>query len=176
MGGQNRVRIIGIDPGLAALGWGVVELDGARFVYKGHGCISTKAGSDTGERLAHIRDSLKAVLDEFLPSETAMEALFFSRNVTSALGVAEVRGIIRLLCRDNGLLLHEYTPNDVKKAATGSARSGKEEVQNFIRIVLGLDFVPKPDHAADALAVAICHCQNRSFKSKSVEPKGFGGL
>lgn len=169
MSGQNRVRILGIDPGLAAVGWGVVDVDGARFVYRGHGFISTKAGSVMGERLALIRDSLLLVIDEYAPSEVAMEALFFSRNVTSALGVAEARGIIRLLCRDKGLTLKEYTPNDVKKAATGSARSGKEEVQNFIRLVLGINFVPKPNHAADALSIALCHGQYRTFCNSSVD-------
>lgn len=168
MRGSERIRVLGIDPGLAAVGWGVVDLDGARFVYRGHGCIATKAGADTGERLAQIRDSLAAVIDEYGPSEAAMESLYFSRNVTSALGVAEARGVIRLACRDRGLGMSEYGPMDVKKAATGSGRSGKEDVQAFVRLVLGLRDIPKPDHAADALAVALCHCQGRAFGLSAV--------
>jgi len=174
--GSESVRVLGIDPGLAAMGWGVVDLDGARVVYRGHGCINTKAGEDVADRLAFIRDSLTAVIAEYAPSEAAMEALFFSRNVTSALGVAEARGVIRLACKDAGLSMREYGPMDVKKAATGSGRSGKEEVQSFVRLVLGLASIPKPDHAADALAVAICHCQGRAVRSALVDASRSGRL
>jgi crossover junction endodeoxyribonuclease RuvC len=176
VGGPSSVRVLGIDPGLAAVGWGVVDLDGARVVYAGHGCFTTKAGDDVADRLAFIRDSLAAVIAEYRPAEAAMEALFFSRNVTSALGVAEARGVIRLACRDAGLPMREYGPMDVKKAATGSGRSGKEEVQSFVRLVLGLQSVPKPDHAADALAVAICHCQGRAVRSALVDASRSGRL
>lgn len=176
MGGQPIVRVLGIDPGLAAVGWGVVDIDGARLVYRGHGCCTTKAGEDISERLATIRDSILAVITEYKPTEAAMEALFFSRNVSSALGVAEAKGVLRLTCRDSGLLMAEYGPMDVKKAATGSGRSGKDDVQSFVRLVLGLDSVPKPDHAADALAVALCHCQGRSIRSALVDAERRGRL
>jgi crossover junction endodeoxyribonuclease RuvC len=176
VGGTARLRVLGIDPGLAALGWGVVDLDGARVIYRGHGCVTTKAGSDVGERLAILRDALSAVIAEYGPVEAAMESLFFSRNVSSALGVAEARGVIRLACRDAGLSMSEYGPMDVKKAATGSGRSGKEDVQAFVRLVLGLDSVPRPDHAADALAVAICHCQGRTLRSALVDASRLGRL
>lgn len=172
MGGHTAVRVLGIDPGLAAVGWGVVDMDGARVVYGAHGCFTTRPGDDIAERLASIRDSLALLIAQYRPAEAAMESLFFSRNVSSALGVAEARGIIRLACRDAGLSMHEYGPMDVKKAATGSGRSGKEEVQSFVRLVLGLSAVPKPDHAADALAVAICHCQGRAMRSASVDAFG----
>ncbi|OHD27242.1 MAG: crossover junction endodeoxyribonuclease RuvC [Spirochaetes bacterium GWB1_59_5] len=174
--GQESVRVLGIDPGLAAVGWGVVDIDGARVVYKGHGCFNTKAGEDVAERLAFIRDSLAAVIAEYLPAEAAMESLFFSRNVSSALGVAEARGVIRLACKDAGLTMREYGPMDVKKAATGSGRSGKEEVQTFVKLVLGLSAIPKPDHAADALAVAICHCQGRAVRTALVDAVRSGRL
>lgn len=166
---RGPVRVLGIDPGLAAIGWGVVDLDGARVVYRGHGCFTTKSGGDVALRLAYIRDSLAAVIGLWSPVEAAMEGLYFSRNVSSALGVAEARGVIRLVCLDAGLSMDEYGPMDVKKAATGSGRSGKEDVQSFVRLILGLDAVPKPDHAADALAVAICHCQGRSLRSALVD-------
>jgi crossover junction endodeoxyribonuclease RuvC len=160
-----RIRVLGVDPGLASVGWGVVETDGARLFYRAHGCIATKAGTDVAERLGKIRDALTAIIVEHEPAEVAMESLFFSRNVTSALGVAEARGIIRLVCLDAGLSMREYGPMEIKRAASGSGGSGKAEVQSFVRIVLGLAEIPKPDHAADALAVAICHCQSRVFPS-----------
>lgn len=167
--GPARVRVLGIDPGLAAVGWGVVDLDGARILYRGHGCVTTSAGDDVAERLAAIRAALARVINDYGPAESAMESLYFSRNVSSALGVAEARGVIRLVCRDAGLSMHEYGPNDVKKAATGSGRSGKAEVQSFVKLVLGLPEVPTPDHAADALAVAICHCQGRTIRGALVD-------
>lgn len=167
--GPARVRVLGIDPGLAAVGWGVVDLDGARILYRGHGCVTTSAGDDVADRLAAIRAALAQVIDDYGPAESAMESLYFSRNVSSALGVAEARGVIRLVCRDAGLSMHEYGPNDVKKAATGSGRSGKAEVQSFVKLVLGLAEVPTPDHAADALAVAICHCQGRTIRGALVD-------
>ena len=104
---RGPVRVLGIDPGLAAIGWGVVDLDGARVVYRSHGCFTTKAGDDVARRLAHIRDSLAAVIGLWLPTEAAMEGLYFSRNVSSALGVAEARGVIRLACMDAGLSMDE---------------------------------------------------------------------
>ncbi|TFG82556.1 MAG: crossover junction endodeoxyribonuclease RuvC [Spirochaetales bacterium] len=158
------VRVLGVDPGLASVGWGVVDTDGVHLFYRGHGCISTLANRDMSDRLATIRDGLLAVADEYAPAEVAMEGLFFSRNVTSALKVSEVRGVIRLAFRDRGIALSEYLPNAVKQASAGSASAGKADVQAFIKMVLGLKTVPKPDHAADALAVAVCHCQNRGWQ------------
>lgn len=169
MGGPASVRVLGIDPGLAAVGWGVVDIDGARVIYRGHGCCTTKAGEDIAQRLATIRDSILSVIEEYKPSEVAMETLFFSRNVSSALGVAEARGVLRLACLDCGLMMSEYGPMDIKKAATGSGRSDKADVQAFVKVLLGLTSIPKPDHAADALAVAICHCQSRSLKRVLVD-------
>ncbi len=159
----STVRVMGVDPGLASVGWGVVDLDGARLVCRGYGCIETKADTPVADRLAAIRDGLLELAGRYGPAEAAMEGLFFSRNVTSALGVAEARGVIRLAFRDSSIPLSEYLPMAVKQAAAGSGTAGKADVQNFVRMVLGLEKVPRPDHAADALAVAICHCQNRSF-------------
>ncbi len=157
---NSVVRVLGIDPGLASLGWGVVLRDGARIFYGAHGCIHTKPDLDMGARLAHIRDELQEIIMIQRPDEIAMEDLFFAQNVTSGLAVAEARGIIRLVAHDAGLIMHEYKPVTVKQAVTGSGRAGKEEVQAFVKMVLGLSVPPKPDHAADALAVGICHCQS----------------
>ena len=158
----QRIQVLGIDPGLASLGWGVVEMDGARLVYKAHGSIHTKPSQPIGERLAWLRDQLLAVINDWQPFEVALGGLFFSRNVSSALQVAEVRGMLRMALHDRGLTVAEYLPNAVKQAAAGSARAGKGDVQNFVKIVLGLAEIPKPDHAADALAVAICHAFHHS--------------
>ncbi len=167
---NGLIRVLGVDPGLASVGWGVVDTDGARLFYRGHGCLATRAGADMAARIASIRDGLVAVLDEYSPQEIAMEGLFFSRNVTSAMAVAEVRGALRLAFHDRGLAQAEYLPNAVKKAACGSAAAGKADVQAFIKMVLGLAEVPKPDHAADALAVAVCHCQSRTFRLQAGSP------
>lgn len=161
----SRVRVLGIDPGLASVGWGVVDLDGARLFYVDHGCVTTRADQDMALRLGTIREALADVFRRFQPDESAMEALYFARNVSSALSVAEARGVIRLVCLDAGQRIAEYQPTEVKRAATGAGGSGKAQVQGFVKLVLGLDAPPRPDHAADALAVAICHCQSRAFAS-----------
>lgn len=167
MGIATSVRVIGVDPGLASVGWGVVDRDGARLFYRAHGCISTKADQPMEERLARIRDLLAAVVAEWKPDEAAMEALFFAKNVTSAMGVSEARGVIRLAFRDSRVPLSEYLPAHVKQAATGSGQASKSDMQNFIRMVLGLSEIPKPDHAADALALALCHCNSSRFLAQA---------
>jgi crossover junction endodeoxyribonuclease RuvC len=108
------------------------------------------------------------VLEEFRPDEGAMEALYFSKNVTSALLVAEAKGVIRLACGDRGLALVEYRPDELKKSLVGSARADKADVQKFVALVLGLTEAPKPDHAADALAAAVCHCHARAVDPRLV--------
>jgi len=159
---KNMVRVLGIDPGLASLGWGVVHMDGARIFYGAHGYIQTKPAMDMGARLSFIRDEVQKIITSQKPDEIAMEDLFFAKNVTSGLAVAEVRGILRLVAHDANLVMREYKPVTVKQAVTGSGRANKGDVQAFVKILLGLSSIPKPDHAADALAVAICHCQFRS--------------
>jgi len=154
---------MGVDPGLASVGWGVVDRDGARIFYRAHGCISTRADMPMNERLAHIRDTLAELTHTWQPAEAAMEALFFAKNVTSAMGVSEARGVIRLVFHDASVPLSEYLPTHVKQAATGSGQASKTDMQNFIRMVLGLSEIPKPDHAADALALALCHCNSERF-------------
>jgi len=158
---------LGIDPGLASVGWGVVE-GGARLRCLGYGHIATAADLPLEKRLAAIRDGVVAVLEEFAPDEGAMEALYFSKNVTSGLLVAEAKGVIRLACGDRSLALVEYRPDELKKALVGSARAEKAEMQKFVALVLGLDRIPKPDHAADALAAAVCHCHARAVDPRLV--------
>ena len=149
-------RIIGVDPGLASTGWGVLDCDGGRFRHVAHGSIETRAGLPMSARLLSIMTDLRAVLDEFRPTEAAVEMLFFGRNVTSAIPVAEARGVIFATLAERGIAVGEFRPNAIKKTVTGVASADKSQVQGMVRVVLGLAEVPRPDHAADALGVAIC--------------------
>ena len=156
--GMNRVRrVLGIDPGLANTGFGVVDFCDGRYRMVSYGCITTKADQAHGERLLTIYSRLCAVIDEFQPDEAGMETLYFARNVTSALSVAEARGVVTLCLAQHNIKLGEYQPNQIKQAVTGTAAADKELVERYVKILLGLKTEPKPDHAADALAGAITH-------------------
>ena len=155
---RSRVRrVLGIDPGLANTGFGVVDFCEGRYRMVSYGCITTKADQPHGERLLTIYSRLCAVIDEFQPDEAGMETLYFSRNVTSAMGVAEARGVVTLCLAQHNIKLGEYQPNQIKLAVTGTAAADKELVERYVKILLGLKTQPKPDHAADALAGAITH-------------------
>jgi crossover junction endodeoxyribonuclease RuvC len=149
-------RIIGIDPGLAATGWGVVDCSDGKIRYVDHGAIETKADRPQGERLFCIMESVRGVLDTFRPGEAAVEKLFFGKNVSSAICVAEARGVISAVLAERGLLIRELTPNAIKKGVVGVSGAGKRQVQEMVRVILGLAGIPEPDHAADALGAAIC--------------------
>ena len=149
-------RIIGIDPGLASTGWGVVERRGGKIRHVEHGSIETKADTPQAQRLLYIMDSVRQVLATYKPSESAVETLYFGRNVSSAIPVAEARGVIFAVLAEHGLPVRELRPNAIKQGVTGSANADKKQVQAMVKIILGLADVPKPDHAADALAAAIC--------------------
>ncbi len=148
--------IIGIDPGLASLGYGLIVDSGGQMKHIAHGCITTSSKDPSEVRLSAIFSEISALLLRYRPSIGGMEDLFFFRNVSSALPVAEARGVIKLAFTQSGVPLAEFSPNAIKKAVTGSARADKLQVQEMVRILLGLDAIPKPDHAADALAAAIC--------------------
>lgn len=154
---MEKRRVIGIDPGLAHTGFGVIDAAGGGVSLVGYGVIETAAHESHGLRLRAIYDNLSSVLGEFRPAEAGMEELFFARNVTSALGVAEAKGVATLCLAQNGVPLSLYKPNQIKNAVTGTARADKELVQRYVKILLGLSAVPKPDHAADALAAALTH-------------------
>jgi crossover junction endodeoxyribonuclease RuvC len=125
-----------------------------------HGCIATKSTEETGARLLAIFSSISDLIEEWEPQAAAMESLYFWKNVSSALPVAEAKGVIRLAFARAGVPLIEYSPTAIKQAVSGSARSEKAQVQEMVRLILGLDAVPKPDHAADALAAAICRANH----------------
>ncbi|MDR2103542.1 MAG: crossover junction endodeoxyribonuclease RuvC [Treponema sp.] len=152
----NKRRIIGIDPGLASTGWGMIEYREGRIRYLAHGCIETKADRPRAERLFFILESLRTVLDLWEPRESALETLYFGRNVSSAIPVAEARGVIAAALAERGLPVREFTPNAIKQGVVGIASADKRQIQEMVRIILGLGEAPKPDHAADALGAAIC--------------------
>ena len=148
--------IIGIDPGLANTGYGVLSFSGNRFKMLSYGAITTEANSLHGYRLLHIYNELTSLLKEYRPTEAGIETLYFAKNVTSALSVSEARGVVMFaLFSEHVVDVGEYTPNTIKKAVTGIAQATKDQVQEATRIFLGLEKKPKPNHAADALAAAI---------------------
>jgi len=150
--------VLGIDPGLARMGYGVIEKTGNRSHHVTHGCLMTShAGVTPGGRLNHLYGGLNSLFEEYHPECAAIEKLFFSKNITSAMGVAEVRGVILLVCEQAGIPVTEYTPNQVKQAITGSGRADKKQVQEMIRRLLHLQDIPRPDDAADGLSIALCH-------------------
>lgn len=148
-------RILGIDPGLASTGWGVIDSKANRYRLVKYGVVETGADEPHGQRLTAIYNRLVAVIEEFRPDECGMETLYFAKNATSAMAVAEARGVVTLALAQHCIPLFEYTPNTIKQSVTGSVKADKKLVQNYVKLILGLEAVPKPDHAADALAVAI---------------------
>ena len=154
---NKKRRILGIDPGLASTGWGIVDVNGNKMVHIAHGVIETDANEKHQIRLLAIYNTILAVLRRFEPSEASMESLYFAKNVTSGLAVAEARGVVMLCLAQNTVPLAEYTPLSIKQCVVGSARAEKKHVQQYVKLLLGLPQIPKPDHAADALAVAITH-------------------
>lgn len=156
-------RVLGIDPGLAHTGWGVVDCSENRFRLVKYGVIETLASDTHATRLLKIYNSLLQVIDEFRPDEAAMETLYFAKNVSSAMGVAEARGVVTLCLAQQNIPLGEYKPNQIKQSVTGNGFADKELVERYVQLLLGLSAPPKPDHAADALAGAITHCNSRPF-------------
>ena len=149
--------MLGIDPGTASTGWGAVEQEGNRLRSLGHGCIVTSAKAETHLRLRQIYDESLTLLERFRPDAVAIEELFVNVNVKTALAVGHARGVIILAASRHELSPAEYTPLAIKQAVTGYGRASKVQVQEMTKVLLGLPKIPQPDHAADALAVAICH-------------------
>jgi len=159
--------IIGIDPGTASMGYSIMFKEGHKFGLVKYGCISTSPGLPPGVRLAKISAELKKIIKKFRPDIMAVESLFFSKNVKTALAVAQARGIALLSAAQAELETFEYNPQQVKQAVTGYGRADKKQVQEMLKRLLKLDKIPKPDDAADAIAVAICHLQTvRPLKIK----------
>lgn len=152
--------ILGIDPGLAIVGWGVVEYRNARFRTVAYGSVQTPAGMHTEERLSKIFDGINELIATYHPDAVAVEELFFNTNITTGIRVAEARGVILLAAERGGVPIFEYTPLQVKQAVVGYGRAEKKQVITMVTMLLGLAKPPKPDDTADALAIAICHAHS----------------
>ena len=151
------MRIIGIDPGYAIMGWGILDLKGNKFSVVDYGSITTYAGVDAAKRLQHIYAELGAIIAKYEPEEAAIEELFFNNNAKTVILVGEARGIAVLACANAGLEISEYTPLQIKQALVGYGRADKKQVQAMVKAILNLKEVPRPDDTADAVAAAICH-------------------
>ncbi len=155
------MRIIGIDPGYAIMGWGILDLKGNKFSVVDYGSITTDAGVDAAKRLQHIYAELGAIIAKYEPEEAAIEELFFNNNAKTVILVGEARGIAVLACANAGLDISEYTPLQIKQALVGYGRADKKQVQAMVKAILNLKEVPRPDDTADAVAAAICHGHSR---------------
>ncbi len=154
--------VIGIDPGIARVGYGVVESRGKTLVPITYGCITTNRENSTGSsRLQEIFHAINELIEAHSPASLAIERLFFTKNISSAMAVSEVRGVILLAAAEHELPVSEYTPNEVKQAVTGSGKADKKQMQKMIRSILALSEEPRPDDAADGLSIAVCHLHVR---------------
>lgn len=154
------MRILGIDPGTGILGFGVIELDDKKNPKLiDAGVIRTPIKQADSDRLFTIYKELDELIKELKPSVMSVEKLFFAQNVTTAMSVSQARGVVLLLGKQHDLELFEYTPQQIKQAVTGQGKADKKQVQEMVRMILGLTEVPKPDDCADAIATALCHMQ-----------------
>lgn len=155
--------IIGIDPGLATVGFGVIRNEMGRISPVSYGCIRTSSEKQNPERLMEIYDGINELFEKYSPSAVAVEKLFFTNNITSAMGVSEARGVIFLAAQQKNIPVTEYTPKQVKQAITGSGLADKKQMQEMIKRLLDLDEIPKPDDAADGLSIALCYINFNKF-------------
>lgn len=149
--------ILGIDPGYAIVGYGVLDYRNNHFKVLNYGAVTTQAHTDFNDRLLHIYSNITNLIQIYSPDAMAIEKLFFNTNAKTAIDVAQARGVILLAARQNNVKIFEYTPLQVKQSVVGYGRAEKKQVQEMTRIILNLDKIPKPDDTADALAMAICH-------------------
>lgn len=151
------MRILGIDPGTAILGYGLVDHQGSHFRMVHYGCVRTPAHTPLPDRLYRIYQELDELIRTYRPDAMAVEELFFCNNITTGISVGHARGVALLLGRMHNLSLGEYTPMQIKQAVTGYGKASKKQIQEMVRLILAMDEIPRPDDAADALAVGICH-------------------
>ncbi|WP_442603500.1 crossover junction endodeoxyribonuclease RuvC [Paenibacillus sp. KN14-4R] len=165
------MRILGIDPGIAIVGFGFIDKIGSRLTPVQYGCIQTEAHTDPAERLKQVYDSIQELIKRYKPDAVAIEKLFFNRNVTTAMSVSQARGVLILAAVQHNLPIAEYTPLQIKQAIVGYGKAEKKQVQEMVKVFLKLSAVPKPDDVADALAVAICHAHSSTLLNKMNEGK-----
>lgn len=149
--------VLGIDPGLAHTGWGVVETRGSVCRARAYGCVTTASDESLDRRLGRIFDEVSDAIDTFSPTDLAIEKIFFGENQRSAIATAHARGVAIVACARHGLRMGEYTPMQIKQAVVGTGAADKRQVIYMVRNILNLDHDPRPDHCADALAAAVCH-------------------
>lgn len=159
--------ILGIDPGLAIVGWGVVEYVAPKFRVLGYGSIETPANIPTEDRLCLIYQDLKQIIEKYCPDQMAVEELFFNTNITTGIRVAEARGVILMCAKSLGVPIYEYTPLQVKQSVVGYGRAEKKQVITMVTMLLGLQKPPRPDDTADALAIAVCHAHSGASRLAS---------
>ena len=152
------MRVLGIDPGYAIVGWGVVEYVGNRFAPVGFGAVITEKDTPFEQRLVEIYDGILDVCRRYQPEAISIEKLYYQHNQTTVIGVAEARGVILLAAAQYGIPVYEYTPMQIKQAVTGYGKAVKKQIQEMTRILLHLPEIPRPDDTADALAMAVAHC------------------
>lgn len=149
--------ILGIDPGYAIVGWGVIDYTANRFSVVDYGAVTTEAGTPFNRRLEMVYDGVEEIIKKYRPEALAIEKLFYNTNAKTVIDVAQARGVINLSAVKNGVEIFEYTPLQVKQSVVGYGRAEKKQVQEMTRVILKLEKIPKPDDTADALAMAICH-------------------
>lgn len=154
------MRILGIDPGIATIGFAIVDTDKSKFKLVRCGVITTPAHIPLSERLCSIYADLSELIQQFNPDAVSVEELFFNTNITTGIAVAHGRGVILLACSQNGVSIHEYTPLQVKQAVCGYGRAEKRQVMEMVKRLCGLSAAPHPDDAADAVALALCHARS----------------
>lgn len=157
------MKIIGIDPGYAITGYGILDYNGNHFNLIDSGSIQTKAGVPLPIRLEKIYDDMINLIDEHKPDAISIEELFFNRNTTTAIGVAQGRGAVLIAAAKKGIPIYEYTPLQVKQGVVGYGRADKKQVQTMVKTILNLESVPKLDDTTDAIAIAICHAHSYRF-------------
>lgn len=158
------MRVLGLDPGTATVGYGVVEDRDGRFVAVAYGAITTSAKEETGRRLQQIYQETERLIAQYRPDAAAVEQLFFGRNITTAISVGQARGVLLLALTNAGLPISEYSPPKIKEAVSGYGNASKDQVQFMVQNLLNLDETPQPDDAADGLAVALTHCQHYRYE------------
>ena len=151
------MRVLGIDPGYAIVGWGIIDYTANRFSVIDYGAVTTEAKTPFNERLEAVYDGVEDIIKRYKPSALAIEKLFYNTNAKTVIDVAQARGVINLAAVKNGVPIFEYTPLQVKQSVVGYGRAEKKQVQEMTRVILKLEKIPKPDDTADALAMAICH-------------------
>ncbi|MBQ9325410.1 MAG: crossover junction endodeoxyribonuclease RuvC [Clostridia bacterium] len=158
--------VLGIDPGYALMGWGVVEENAGRMKLLGYGCVETYAGTPMQHRLRTLQLGVRDLVTIYHPDDVAFEELFFAHNVTTALMVGAARGAAIIAATEYTENLYEYTPMQIKQAVAGHGKADKRQIQQMVKLLLSMDTIPKPDDAADAIACAITHCQSGRNKEQ----------